>query len=239
MIDNRDAGASSEAPRGYALADMAADALAVVDHLGLERFHVLGASMGGAIAQHLALAAPQRVASMVLLGTWARTDGFLRAILAPWRALVACVPAELFVLQQMPWVYGPRTLQDPPAELLAWQEQARARGLIKSPGAIQRQIDACLGHDLADVLIMLRTPTSEGEFLAIESNPVAAFFLDQWGFTGMFGFKLASVVLVCGIASMIAATRISTARQLLKVGGMIVLSAVLYSGWMAHNYILH
>jgi pimeloyl-ACP methyl ester carboxylesterase len=159
LVDNRDAGESSEARGSYALADMAADALAVVDRLGIDRFHLLGASMGGAIAQHVALAAPQRVASMMLLGTWARTDAFLRAILDAWRALVGAVPAELFVLQQLPWLYGPRTLQEPPAEVTAWQEAARARGLIKSAGAMQRQIDACLAHDLADVLIMLRTPT--------------------------------------------------------------------------------
>jgi pimeloyl-ACP methyl ester carboxylesterase len=59
----------------------------------------------------------------------------------------------------MPWLYGPRCLQDPPADLLGWQEQARARGLLKSPAAFQRQADACLAHDLADLLIMLRTPT--------------------------------------------------------------------------------
>jgi len=159
LIDNRDAGLSSEASGGYGLGDMAADVLAVVDRLGMDRFHVLGASMGGAIAQHLALAAPQRIASMMLLGTWVRTDAFLRAVLGSWRALVERVPAELFVTQQLPWLYGPRSLQDPPAEVVAWQEQARARGLIKSPGAIGRQIDACLAHDLADVLIMLRTPT--------------------------------------------------------------------------------
>jgi pimeloyl-ACP methyl ester carboxylesterase len=159
LIDNRDAGASSEAAAGYTLADMAADVLAVVDRVGLDRFHLLGASMGGAIAQHVALAAPQRVASMMLLGTWARTDGSLRAILGAWRALVAAVPAELFVVQQLPWLFGPRTLQDPPADVTAWQEAARARGLVKSVGAMQRQIDACLAHDLADVLIMLRTPT--------------------------------------------------------------------------------
>src|SRR5436309_14719930 len=51
LVDNRDAGASDEAHRPYGMADMAADALGVMDHLGLERFHLGGASMGRAIAQ--------------------------------------------------------------------------------------------------------------------------------------------------------------------------------------------
>src|SRR5205809_4882998 len=81
LVDNRDAGASDEANRPYGTGDMAADALGVIDHLGIERFHVVGASMGGAIAQHLALLAPTRVATLVLIGSWARTDAFLRTIL--------------------------------------------------------------------------------------------------------------------------------------------------------------
>src|SRR5206468_106091 len=54
LVDNRDAGASDEANRPYGTGDMAADALGVIDHLGIERFHVVGASIGGAIARPLA-----------------------------------------------------------------------------------------------------------------------------------------------------------------------------------------
>jgi len=93
-IDNRDIGKSSRwthrpAPRPliawisarlplprwlkpqmpYAVADMAADALAVMDALQIERFDIIGVSMGGMIAQHVALAAPNRVASLSLIMT--------------------------------------------------------------------------------------------------------------------------------------------------------------------------
>jgi pimeloyl-ACP methyl ester carboxylesterase len=158
LLDNRDAGESAEAASAYGLADMAADALALMDHLDIERFHVLGASMGGAIAQHLALQAPARVASLVLASTWGRTDAFLAAVLGSWRTQVEQLAPEVFLAGVMPWAFTYRALQSPPPELVAFQE-ARARGaLIKSVSAYQRQVDACLAHDVLDVLPMLRTP---------------------------------------------------------------------------------
>ena len=53
----------------YSLHDMAADALGVLDALGLQRAHVCGASLGGMVAQHLAARHPQRVKSLTLMMT--------------------------------------------------------------------------------------------------------------------------------------------------------------------------
>src|SRR5919112_5254510 len=79
--DNRDIGRSSRLKHlgtpplwkivrrdrhpGYSLADMAADSVGVLDHLGIRRAHVVGASMGGMIAQTIAIRFPHRVLSLV------------------------------------------------------------------------------------------------------------------------------------------------------------------------------
>ena len=66
----------------YSLADMARDALGVLDALAVDQAHVCGASMGGMIAQHLAAMAPDRVASLTLMMT---TSGARQLPQPSWR----------------------------------------------------------------------------------------------------------------------------------------------------------
>jgi pimeloyl-ACP methyl ester carboxylesterase len=159
LVDNRDAGESAEASAPYALGDMAGDALGVMDALGIERFHVVGASMGGAVAQHLALQAPTRVASLVLVATWARTDPMLAAIFASFRVMAErLAPAEFFAAIA-PWAFTARYFHAPPPELAALQQALAARGSAPSLAAYRRQVDACIAHDVAGLLPLLVTPT--------------------------------------------------------------------------------
>ena len=76
-FDNRDVGLSSKLPGvDYTLADMADDAIAVLDAAGVDRAHVMGLSMGGMIVQRLAIDHPQRVLTMTSVMSRTGEPGF-------------------------------------------------------------------------------------------------------------------------------------------------------------------
>ncbi|HBE67183.1 MAG TPA: hypothetical protein DDW52_03445 [Planctomycetaceae bacterium] len=64
---------------------------------------------------------------------------------------------------------------------------------------------------------------------AVEANPVAAFFIDSWGFSGMIAFKLVLVAAVCVISQVVATRRLSYARGILWTGIVVVGIVVVYS----------
>jgi len=86
VFDNRGTGRSSTPPEPWSVGDFARDALAVLDGLGIIRAHVLGSSLGAAAAQELAAAAPGRVRSLILNGTWLRADERFRRLIDSWIA---------------------------------------------------------------------------------------------------------------------------------------------------------
>jgi pimeloyl-ACP methyl ester carboxylesterase len=69
LIDSRGTGRSSAPPESYKIRDMADDAAALLDYLKIPRAHILGASMGGMIAQEVAINHPGKVNGLMLLNT--------------------------------------------------------------------------------------------------------------------------------------------------------------------------
>jgi 3-oxoadipate enol-lactonase len=69
LVDNRGTGRSDRPDGSFAVADMVGDVVAVLDAAGIGRAHVLGASLGGMVAQELAITWPERVGRLVLACT--------------------------------------------------------------------------------------------------------------------------------------------------------------------------
>jgi len=74
VLDNRGAGRSSKPGEQYTVKTMADDVIGLMDHLGIDKAHIIGASMGGMIAQEIAINYPQRVKKLVLACTTAGID---------------------------------------------------------------------------------------------------------------------------------------------------------------------
>lgn len=156
--DLRGMGGSERGAGEISVASLAADARGLLEALDIERAHVLGYSLGSAIAQELALAAPERVASLVLYCTWARTDGFQRAVLTglahPWRT--GDIEAALGALGI---AFSPQLLDSPAFGELVEQLLPLFPSTEQQVRTTVEQWDADLAHDTLDRLGSISAPT--------------------------------------------------------------------------------
>jgi 3-oxoadipate enol-lactonase len=113
-LDNRGVGRSSVPPTPWTIEEMAADARDVLDAADVERAHIFGVSMGGLIAQELALHYPDRVASLVLGCTHPGGRDALRMDPAAATMLMDRTPksAREAVEASVPFLYGETTSRD-------------------------------------------------------------------------------------------------------------------------------
>jgi 3-oxoadipate enol-lactonase len=156
-LDNRGAGRSDKPYGHYSLEQMADDAIAVLDAVGVERAHVVGASMGGAITQLLALRHPDRVRSLTLACTACEHHTWRKELLGEWAEIAQTRGMGAMTAQAARWVIGPRSFRRiSPA--IGWLGPL---AFSRPPHAFAGQVAAILDIDdgLADRLREVSVPT--------------------------------------------------------------------------------
>lgn len=161
--DQRGVGKSDAPPPPYSTRQLAEDARAILDACGVARAHVVGLSLGGAVGQELALAHPDRVRSLALLGTFARQAPRPRALTEAWRELFPLThqSAELraaWEKQAYAWLFTDRF----------WRNDANVRAArrfaedqpLQSVDGYQGQCDAAMSHHAVARLGNVRCPTA-------------------------------------------------------------------------------
>jgi len=158
LFDNRGTGQSSALDQPYTVADMAEDAAALLDQLGVPQADIAGHSMGGQIALELALHHPGQVRSLLLLGALAQCDAWQRALIETWGELPAALDPMLLARVIQPWMFTPAFYAQPGA--VAQLLEALTRNPYLPPAhALYHQSRAVSAAALAERLDQVRCPT--------------------------------------------------------------------------------
>ncbi len=156
-VDNRGVGGSAAAEPPYSMFQMADDAVTVLNAEGVERAHVMGASMGGIVAQIVGVLYPERTSSLVLACTACRHHEWRQELLAEWADAVSSSGMSAMAGEGLRWLVGPRIHR----RFGLWVN-LMARLVLKSdPRGFVAQVEAILAmsDDLRERLHEVRSPT--------------------------------------------------------------------------------
>jgi 3-oxoadipate enol-lactonase len=158
-FDNRDIGRSSHWPWPYVVPQMAEDAIAVLDAAGVERAHIYGVSLGGMVAQEVALRHPERVETLVLGATTAGGPGSVLAEPQPLTYFVraGAMAAEEAEWAAVPYSYSVRTRRHY-GERIAQDIAERVKNQTETLTYLH-QVGAAASHNTAGRLREINAPT--------------------------------------------------------------------------------
>ncbi len=149
-------GASSPTVEGYSTSQMAGDAIALLDHLGATKVHVVGLALGGLVAQELAIRYPERVDRMVLASTYAHADDVIADTTEAWRRLAARSGMTALFDACLEWLFSPTYIQDSEGEIDKLKTFFRLT--LQDPTCFAHQSLAGVRHDSRARLHAIRSP---------------------------------------------------------------------------------
>lgn len=171
VFDNRGVGRSAKPAGPYAITKMADETAGLLDHLGIPSANVLGLSMGGMIAQELALRHPGKVDRLVLAATFPRPDDHQRQVQQNIMDAFGATMSDtgeisvdmsnvnpiMFFQQLLPLVFTPEFINTQLMQLMQMFSGALQHGFDLN--AIMAQAAAIRDHDTVDRLSGIKAPT--------------------------------------------------------------------------------
>jgi pimeloyl-ACP methyl ester carboxylesterase len=157
-FDNRGLGGSERGEGPLSIASMADDSAALLDALKVPRAHVLGWSLGSAVAQELALRHPDRVGKLVLCGTWAELDRYGTALLIALRAPWVLGDLQM-ALTSSALVFSPEFVNSEQFEPMMKSLRPLFPSSPEQMRVVVEQFDANLAHNTRGRLGAITAPT--------------------------------------------------------------------------------
>ena len=191
IFDNRGVGRTRDDGRPLTAELMADDVIALSDALGLKKPHVLGASMGGAIAQCIGVRHPEKVNKLVMVVSTAKWRAALVQVMLGFLALREhAIEEELVTDVTLPWLFGEKFLSNPDNIRLVKQlnaEKPNNQSIVDQ----KRQLEIIKTFDGRAQLSRIQAPTlivygkqdiialpNEAEFLAAQIPNAKLIALD-------------------------------------------------------------
>jgi 3-oxoadipate enol-lactonase len=156
-FDNRGIGRSDKPLGPYTTVMLAADTKALVEHLQISGFHLLGVSMGGMIAQEYALAYPGDLRSVTLACTYAAPGPFCSRMFSFWADMAGVMGVPAVMRDVALWAFTPEFFETRPDEAAAFETAMRY--LDQPTPAYLAQLHSIQTHDATARLGSLNVPT--------------------------------------------------------------------------------
>ncbi len=137
---------------------LASDVLRLMDHLEIDSAHIVGASMGGVIAQVFAVAYPERVLSLSLHSTLASSNALIKLIFGTQISLVKSLGLVEFMLSLAPWIWSEETLSGKPELIEEFRSLRKEPKFTLTKDVYIRQAEAFLDFSLLERLNKIKAP---------------------------------------------------------------------------------
>lgn len=157
-FDHRGAGDSDRPPLDqYSTEAIAADVIALMDTLGIEKAHAAGTSTGGAILQNLAIDHPDRLRCCIFSNTWTRADEYIRRVQTARREIALAEGPEAYVRLSSLFTNGAMQFRYNLDRVM--EIEKRSLETIAPPEILAARLDMTMAHDRLGELHRITNPS--------------------------------------------------------------------------------